>query len=140
MPEGQFKPSSLSAQTVLAFDYGVKRIGIAVGNTQLQTAQPLMTLHAKNKDQVFQDIQKLIKEWQPDLLVVGLPRHPDGAEHEMTLKATKFGNQLHGRMNLPIFWVDERYTSAVIDADEEDLDAAAATLILEQFFSENILD
>lgn len=140
MPEGQFKPSALKAQTVLAFDYGVKRIGIAVGNTQLKTAQPLTTVHAKNKDQVFQDIQKLIKEWQPDLLVVGLPRHPDGAEHEMTQKATRFGNQLHGRMGLPVFWVDERYTSAVLDADEDELDAAAATLILAQFFSENISD
>lgn len=138
MPEDRFTPSTSKAQTALAFDYGVKRIGIAVGNTQLKTAQPLMTLHAKNKDQVFQDIQKLIKEWQPDFLVVGLPRHPDGAEHEMTLKATRFGNQLNGRMNLPIFWVDERYTSAVIDAEEEEIDAAAAALILEQFFSENI--
>jgi putative Holliday junction resolvase len=140
MPEVRFTPSASKAQTALAFDYGVKRIGIAVGNTQLKIAQPLMTLQAKNKDQVFQDIQKLIKEWQPDFLVVGLPRHPDGAEHEMTLKATRFGNQLNGRMNLPIFWVDERYSSVVIDAEEEEIDAAAAALILEQFFSENILD
>jgi putative Holliday junction resolvase len=124
-------------KTVLAFDFGVKRIGVAVGNTQLRAAQALTTLHSKSKDQAFIEIEKLIQEWQPDFLVVGLPRHPDGAEHEMTHKATRFGNQLHGRMNLPVFWVDERYTSAVIDYEENDIDSAAAALILEQFFSEN---
>jgi len=124
-------------KTVLAFDYGLKRIGVAVGNTALKTAQPLTTIQVKNAEQAFLQIQKLIDEWQPNLLVVGLPRHPDGAEHEMTHRATRFGNQLHGRMNLPVKWVDERYTSAVIE-EQNEIDAQAAALILEQFFLENV--
>lgn len=124
-------------KTVLAFDYGLRRIGVAVGNTALKTAQPLTTIQVKNAEQVFLQIQKLIDEWQPNLLVVGLPKHPDGAEHEMTHRATRFGNQLHGRMNLPVKWVDERYTSAVIE-EQNEIDAQAAALILEQYFLENL--
>ena len=83
-------------KTILAFDFGEKRIGVAVGNTITKTAEALKIIQEKNQDAKFKAIEALIQEWQPQLLVVGLPTHPDGAEHEMTQKAKRFGNQLHG--------------------------------------------
>jgi putative Holliday junction resolvase len=124
-------------QTFLAFDYGVKRIGIAVGNSYSRLAQPLKTLQNKNIDETFNAIQKLVKEWEVNVFVVGLPTHPDGAEHEMTRRAKRFGNQLNGRLNLPVQWVDERYSSAVAEDQLGDVDSQAAVLILEQYFQEN---
>ena len=124
-------------QTFLAFDYGVKRIGIAVGNSYSRLAQPLKTLQNKNMDETFNAIQKLVKEWEVNVFVVGLPTHPDGAEHEMTRRAKRFGNQLNGRLNLPVQWVDERYSSAVAEDQLGDVDSQAAILILEQYFQEN---
>jgi putative holliday junction resolvase len=124
-------------QTVLAFDYGTKRIGVAIGNSVMRQAQPLKTIQNKSLDETFQSIQKLVKEWEVTNFVVGLPMHPDGAEHEMTQRAKRFGNQLHGRLNLPVKWVDERYTSVVADDQQGDIDGQAAVLILEQYFQEN---
>jgi putative holliday junction resolvase len=132
---GTRKP--LEHQRILAFDYGVKRIGVAVGNTMIRLAEPLKTIQNKNLDDTFQTIQKLVDEWEVNLLVVGLPRHPDGAEHEMTKRATRFGNQLHGRLRLPVQWVDERYSSAVAEDQTGDIDSQAAVIILEQYFEEN---
>ena len=123
--------------TYLAFDYGVKRIGVAVGNSYTRLAQPLKTIQNKNSDETFSIIQKLIQEWEVSILVVGLPTHPDGAEHEMTRRAKRFGNQLNGRLNLPVKWVDERYSSAVVDDPVSDIDRQAAVFILEQYFQEN---
>ncbi|MBU3585148.1 Holliday junction resolvase RuvX [Polynucleobacter sp. AM-26B4] len=117
-------------KTILAFDFGEKRIGVAVGNTITKTAEALKIIQEKNQDEKFKAIDALIQEWQPQLLVVGLPTHPDGAEHDMTLKAKRFGNQLHGRFQKEVVWVDERYTSvSVQDGD----DALAAQLILQQY-------
>ena len=123
-------------KTYLAFDYGVKRIGVAVGNSFNRLAQPLKTIQNKNIDETFQAIQKLVKEWEVNEFVVGLPTHPDGAEHEMTGRAKRFGNQLNGRLHLPVQWVDERYSSAVAEGQSGDIDSQAAVLILEQFFQE----
>jgi putative Holliday junction resolvase len=103
-------------------------------------SQALKTIAVANADGLFREIDSLLKEWQPVQLVVGLPTHPDGAEHEMTQKARRFGNQLHGRFHLPVTWVDERYTSVVLEGDPEmhdNLDAHSAALILEQYFAEN---
>jgi putative holliday junction resolvase len=125
--------------TVLAFDYGTRRVGVAVGNSVSRVGQALKTIAAPNLDMLFQEIAALIQEWQPDQLVVGRPLHPDGTEHDMTAKATRFGNQLHGRLHLPVAWVDERYSSAVLEGDakmHDNLDAHSAALILEQFFAE----
>lgn len=125
--------------TVMAFDYGTRRVGVAVGNSITKSGQALKTIAAPNLDALFMEIQILAKEWQPDRLVVGRPLHPDGVEHEMTAKAIRFGNQLHGRLNLPVAWVDERYSSAVLEADtkmRDNLDAHSAALILEQYFAE----
>jgi putative Holliday junction resolvase len=125
--------------TILAFDYGTRRVGVAVGNTETRASQALKTIAAANADGLFWEVENLLKEWQPDQIVVGLPTHPDGADHEMTAKAKRFGNQLHGRFNLPVSWVDERYTSAVLETDlqmHDNLDAHSAALILDQYFAE----
>ncbi len=124
-------------QTFLAFDFGIKRIGVAIGNSEIRQAQSLKTIQNKSLGDTFQTIQKLVLEWEVTNFVVGLPTHPDGAEHEMTKRAKRFGNQLHGRLNLPVQWVDERYTSAVAENQTGDIDCQAAVLILEQYFQEN---
>jgi putative Holliday junction resolvase len=133
--------------TALAFDFGTRRIGMAVGNSIAGSSQALAPITAANDDARFAFIAIQIKEWAPDQLVVGLPCHPDGAEHAMTAKARRFGNQLQGRFSLPIAWVDERYTSAVLENDPKflqkqaskqaiSLDSESARLILEQYFRE----
>jgi putative Holliday junction resolvase len=123
--------------TVLAFDFGLKRIGVAVGNTILKQAQPLIILREATNDAKFDAIAALIREWQPSLCVVGLPRHPDGAEHEMSLRCRRFANQLHGRFNVKTVLVDERYSSAVISQQRgEAIDDQAAAIILQQYFDD----
>ena len=123
----------LNLQTFLALDFGIKRTGFAVGNRLLRTAQPQGTLQAEG-DARFAKIAARLREWQPDALVVGVPFHPDGAEHENTRRARKFSRQLQGRFHLPVFEVDERYTTTEAHAmGAKDADAAAACLILEQF-------
>ena len=133
-------PKEITSElTVMAFDYGTRRIGVAVGNTLTQVGQPLRTIAEATSDGSFRAIEGLLKEWQPNRLVVGMPRHPDGAEHEMSAKARRFGNQLRGRFGLPVDWADERYTSAVLESDpdmRDNLDAESAALILEQYFLE----
>lgn len=131
--------SATVSGTVMAFDYGLRRVGVAVGNTVTKLGQPLKTIAAPNADGLFSEIEVLLGEWAPNHLVVGLPKHPDGAEHEMTSKAKRFGNQLHGRFGLPVSWVDERYTSAVLEGNaqmRDNLDAHSAVLILQQYFAE----
>ena len=124
-----------SIDTIFAFDFGVKRIGVAMGNTMLRQAEPLKVIQAEDNASRFADIQKLLDEWKPARLVVGLPMHPDGNEHEMTARARRFANQLHGRFNLPVELVDERYSSAVIHAKRgEVIDDRAAAIILQQYF------
>ena len=128
------------ALTMMAFDYGTRRVGVAVGNSVTKAGQALKTIAASSNDVLFQEIEKLLREWQPNQLVVGRPTHPDGAPHEMTAKAVRFGNQLHGRFHLPVSYVDERYTSAVLEGDSkmhDNLDAHSAALILEQYFAEH---
>ena len=124
---------SARLQTFLALDFGLKRTGVAVGNRLLRTAQPQPTIQAEG-DARFERIAERLREWQPDALVVGVPFHPDGAEHENTLRARRFARQLRGRFNLPVFEVDERYsTTEALAAGARDADAAAACIILEQF-------
>jgi len=125
----------VSIETIFAFDFGVKRIGVAMGNTMIRQAEPVKVISAIDNATRFADIQALLDEWKPARLVVGLPMHPDGAEHDMTARARKFANQLHGRFNLPVELVDERYSSAVISAKRgEVIDDRAAAIILQQYF------
>lgn len=120
-------------QMFLALDFGIKRTGFAVGNRLMRTAQPQGTIAAEG-DARFVKIAQQIKEWQPDALVVGVPYHPDGAEHDNTLRARKFSRQLQGRFKLPVFEVDERYTTTeALSMGAKDADAQAACIILEQF-------
>lgn len=138
---------SLPAQggTVLAFDFGLKRIGVAVGETLLGRANALTTLEAETNEARFAAIARLIEEWQPALLVVGIPFSLDGAEHEMTARCRRFANQLHGRFGLPVALADERLTSAAAEAELREagldwksrkgrVDALAAQHILQDYF------
>jgi putative Holliday junction resolvase len=124
-------------RTVLGFDWGSRRIGTAVGNTVTRTATPLSTVRAERNDRKFEAIAALIRQWQPQQLVVGLPLHPDGAEHENTARARRFARQLEGRFGLPVALVDERYTSVVAeDGGADDVDCVAAQLIVEQYLQQ----
>lgn len=130
-PAGTAVPPGL--QTFLALDFGLKRTGVAVGNRLLRSAQPQGSIHAQG-DVRFDKIAGQLREWQPDALVIGVPFHPDGAEHENTLKARRFARQLRGRFGLPVFEVDERYsTTEALASGAKDADAASACIILEQF-------
>lgn len=125
-------------QTVLAFDFGLKRIGVAVGNTLLRQAEPLTVITEATNDGKFAVLGKLISEWKPETCVVGLPSHPDGAEHEMTHRCRRFANQLEGRFAVKTVLVDERYSSAVINSRRGELiDAQAAAIILQQYFDDH---
>ena len=126
-------------ETVLAFDFGLKRIGVAVGNTLLRQSQPLAVIVAPTNDAKFAAIAAVLHEWQPSRCVVGLPLHPDGAEHEMTLRCRRFANQLHGRFAIETALVDERYSSAVLEAKRGELiDSRSAAIILQQYLDETI--
>ncbi len=120
-------------QVFLAFDFGLKRTGVATGNRLTRSATPQPTIAAEG-DARFEQIARRLKEWQPDALVVGVPCHPDGTAHENTARALKFARQLRGRYGLPVFEVDERYsTTEAHGLGAKDADAASACIILEQF-------
>ncbi|HEX9195038.1 MAG TPA: Holliday junction resolvase RuvX [Azonexus sp.] len=131
--------------TVLAFDFGEKRIGVATGETLLGSAHPLTVIRAESNDDRFAAIGKLIAEWQPVQLVVGLPTHADGTPHETTRLAQKFAERLQRRYRLPVAFADERLTSVDAAARLREtgrdsrsarplLDAVAAQLILQTWF------
>ena len=129
-------------QSFLCFDYGLKRVGVATGNTLLGQARPLKTLSLEGQAR-FDAIADLVRQWQPDALVVGVPFHPDGAEHENTARARRFARQLAGRLGLPVHEVDERYSTVEAQAlggqsetgssGGAGIDAQAAAVILQQF-------
>ena len=133
--------------TVLAFDFGTRRIGVAMGNTLTSMAHPLTTIDDERTDVRFAAIAALLKEWQPGMLVVGLPTHADGKEHDMTRRALHFARQLEGRFQLPVVLVDERWTTEAAQSalDEAGMtgrkgkavrDQVAAQLILQSWFDE----
>ena len=128
------KPSAtLGLQTFLAFDFGSKRTGVATGNRLTRTASPQPTIIATN-DQRLAVVTQRVKQWQPDALVVGVPLHPNGAPHDNTARAQKFARQLRAKFLLPVFEVDERYsTTEAISSGAKAADAASACIILEQF-------
>jgi len=104
-------PDALPAGTLLAFDFGTRRIGIAQGSSLLQHARPLTTIDDEKTDTRFAKIAALLAEWQPVALVVGLPCHDDGTPHELTALCRRFANRLKGRFGLPVILLDERFTS-----------------------------
>jgi putative holliday junction resolvase len=128
--------ASVTPLTFLSFDFSLKRVGVASGNSLTKSATPLHTITAEGEAR-FDAIAKLIAEWQPSALVVGVPFYPDGAAHDNTRRAQRFARQLAGRFGLPVHEVDERYTSTEARAHgARDVDAAAAALILEQYLRE----
>jgi putative Holliday junction resolvase len=134
MPERAERPARVNT-TVLAFDFGLKRIGVAVGEPELRTAHPLPAVSD------FFQIQKLVEEWKPASLVVGLPTSAKGEPHKMTRQAENFARRLERRFKLPVTRVDERYTSVEAERKlrglkEKAVDSVAAQLILEQYFDE----
>jgi len=145
-----------AAQTVLAFDYGSRKVGVAVGNSLTQSAQPLTVLAYTETDKLFDQIKTILTEWQPAILVVGRPLEKDGAVGLSTNDADRFARRLHGRFALPVERVDERYTSVgaaseLLEADRESVpagrrrprktpeneDATAAAIILRQYWNGN---
>ncbi|MCG8426524.1 MAG: Holliday junction resolvase RuvX [Chromatiales bacterium] len=128
---------------VLGFDYGTAKIGVAIGQTLINTARPLKTLRAVQQKPDWNAIGRLIEEWQPEALIVGVPFNMDDSEAEVAPRAKRFARQLEGRYHLPVFLVDERLTSRMAKTELgrapkkiEELDAIAAKLILETWLSE----
>lgn len=115
----------MSAQVLLGFDFGTRRIGVAVGQQLTATAAPLVTLKNRDGAPDWEAIGRLLEEWQPTALVVGLPLNMDGSEQEMTRLARRFGNRLAGRYNLPVYPVDERLTS--LEAEQRLTDSGVRT-------------
>ena len=116
--------------TLMAFDFGEKRIGVAIGNLVTGGARPLVVIEQERKEARFAEIGALIRTWGPDRLVVGLPVYPDGSAHPFALRCRRFAHQLAGRFGLPVSLEDERYTSAL--APERDgIDAQAAAILLQ---------
>ena len=140
MPEASEPAHS---ETIMAFDFGEQRIGVAVGETLLGQAQALATIAESANDRRFDAIGKLIAAWRPARLVVGLPRHLDDSEHEFAARCERFARQLAGRYHLPVEFADERYTSCIAAAEmpgdkrknKARLDAAAAAVILQAWFA-----
>ena len=137
----------MKSSTFLAFDFGERRIGVAIGNDLTETANPLMAIDATNDEGRFTAIAALVKDWTPSAFIVGRPAHPDGKAHALTARCEKFSRQLTGRFALPAYLVDERYTS--VDAaralssskltgqrKKQAIDAEAAAQILRRFFVE----
>jgi putative holliday junction resolvase len=133
--------------TVLAFDFGLKRIGVASGEHLLGIAHPLTTVNAESNDERFDQISKIIQEWMPSTLVVGLPLSLDGDEHEVTLLCKKFARRLDGRFNLPVVMIDERLSSAEAaqslnqqkvraKKQKTKLDQVSAQIILQSYFDQ----
>jgi len=132
---------SLPQGTLLAFDFGTRRIGIAKGSTILGCAAPLTTVDAEKNDIRFAKIAELIAEWQPIGLIVGLPSNEDGTTHDMAAQCRRFANRLKGRFNLPTILVDERYTSAVasIALNEQGVHGRKQKAVLDQYAAQQIL-
>lgn len=136
--------------TVLAFDLGLKRTGVASGELSIGIAHPLTVVHADSTDARLDAIARLIAEWRPVVLVLGLPMHADGSEHEMTRVTRNFARKLESRFALPVFLVDERLTSAAAESELRErgihgkknkalTDAVAAQLILQGFFDARLI-
>jgi putative holliday junction resolvase len=125
----------MGAQTIMAFDFGTQRIGVATGQSITRHAQPLTVLHVSSRSARIAAIAPLVGQWQPDMLVVGRPLYPDGATHEMTLLAEKFARAVSERFAKPYTLVDERYSSVEAAKMIGHLDSNAAVIIAEQYLN-----
>jgi putative Holliday junction resolvase len=147
-PDDSHSGHALPSGTVLGFDYGERRIGVAVGEWLLRLAHPLVAIDAEDKVARFRAIGALVEEWRPVQLVVGSPRHIDRTPHLMTEACARFARQLEGRYHLPVILVDERLSSRAADLDLREAghggrrgktlrDQAAARIILQSYFDEH---
>ncbi len=131
--------TGLSAEaTILAFDFGLARIGVAIGNLLTRTARPLRIVSWKTNTAKWTEINKVFEEWQPQAAVVGIPCHKDGNSTSVTPTCRRFANQLRGRFNIPVFEVDEQYSSVEAQSrhlGEKNIDDEAACVILERWLS-----
>lgn len=135
------------SNTILAFDFGMKSIGIAIGNHLTGTARGLTAIAARDGIPDWEKIARLINEWQPDTLIVGLPLNMDGTEQPMTAAAKRFGNRLNNRFNIPVIWHDERLTtfealdqmgvrSKMHTSKRSDVDKLSAQIILQSWLEQ----
>ncbi len=118
-------------ETLMAFDFGEKRIGVAIGNTITGGARPLAVIDEVRREVRFARVAALLAQWEPTRLIVGLPRHVDGNPHPFAARCQRFAHQLHGRFGLPVELVDERWTSALAPDPSSSIDAQAAAILLQ---------
>jgi putative Holliday junction resolvase len=141
-------PSKVSGHTILAFDFGARWIGVAVGDTETRLANPLGMFEAANASRCMAEVETLLREWRPERLVVGLPLAMDGSEHDMTRRARRFARQLEARFRLPVAFADERLSSVTAEAHLREtgrggrehknaVHALAATIILQSYLDES---
>lgn len=131
-----------AATTLLGFDFGRKRIGVAVGQRLTATATALTTVRTRDGKPDWEAIARLLTEWKPDALVVGIPYHMDGSEQDMTREARRFCRQLEGRFGLPVYRAEERLSSYIVASglapgDERDVDPLAAQVILQDWLQQH---
>jgi putative Holliday junction resolvase len=136
----------MTIKTVIGFDYGLKHIGVANGQTVTSTANPLAILKAQDGQPNWQQVENILKEWQPDLVIVGLPLNMDGSESDMSKRAKKFANRVHGRFGVAVTTVDERLSSYEAkrniiqqsgrrDFGDNTVDAVAAQIIVQDWLN-----
>ena len=137
-----------SSKNILCFDFGEKRIGVALGNSFTKIAHPLLTIESQINTERFKIIENLLKKWNSDFVVVGIPLNDDGSENKLTKLARKLADKIHNKFNLPVFSIDERFTSLEAESilreqgikirkNKELVDQIAAKIILESYFREN---
>lgn len=148
MPETASAPPPAPVQCLLGFDFGTRFVGVAIGNTLSGDSRPLSVIEHRSNEQLFSAISRLLADWSPDRLVVGIPRHPDGNAHEMTTRAERFARQLEGRFGRSVQRVDERYSTVEADGTargggspgqrrvDSRNDAHAAAVILRQYLAQ----
>lgn len=139
--EKVYDKTKVQSGTVLAFDFGERRIGIAVGEHLINSANPLATIDSESNEVRFATITQLVNEWHPKLLVVGLPLSLDGSETEVTQLCKKFARRLNGRFNLPVIMIDERYSSTEASQllNESGIKGRAQKAMLDQVAAQTIL-
>jgi len=146
--EAAVAPSKVSGHTILAFDFGARWIGVAVGDTETRLANPLGMFEAESGARRIAEVETLVREWRPERLLVGLPLAMDGGEHEMTRRARRFARQLESRFRLPVELADERFSSASAETTLREtgrggrkhkhaVHALAAKIILQSYLDES---
>lgn len=144
--EGRDSVLETFSGTLIGFDFGVKRIGLAVGESSTRIATPLGAIEAESNEARLREIDLVVEEWRPVAMVVGEPRHSDGSEHKIAKLAAKFARRLAARYRIPVMMVDETLTSATAETElrtirtragrKSDIDALAATYILQSYFDD----